>query len=94
MANETKNSTERGNRKFAIGVVTSNKMEKSIVVKITTKVKHPLYGKFIKRSKKYMVHDPEQQANIGDTVKIMEVRPLSKNKRWRLAEIVERSTEL
>ena len=94
MVNETKDSTERGNRKLMVGVVTSDKMDKTIVVKITTKVKHPLYGKFVKRSKKYMVHDQEQQASIGDTVKIMEVRPISKNKRWRLTEVVEKSVIL
>ena len=82
---------ERNLRKERIGVVVSNKMDKSIVVKVERKVKHPLYGKFVKKSTKFMAHDEKNECNIGDTVRIMETRPLSKNKCWRLAEIVERA---
>ncbi|MBN1113432.1 MAG: 30S ribosomal protein S17 [Bacteroidales bacterium] len=80
----------RNLRKERIGVVSSNKMDKSIVVVVERKKKHPIYGKFIKQSKKFVAHDEENTCNIGDTVKIMETRPLSKNKRWRLVEIIER----
>ena len=69
----------------------SNKMDKSIVVKVERKVKHPLYGKFVKKSTKFMAHDEKNECNIGDVVRIMETRPLSKNKCWRLVEIVERA---
>ena len=82
---------KRNLRKERIGVVTSNKMEKSIVVSQTTKVKHPLYGKFVLKTKKYHAHDEMNDCNIGDTVKIMETRPLSKSKCWRLVEIIERA---
>ena len=82
---------ERNLRKERIGVVTSNKMEKSIVVSIERKVKHALYGKFLKKTSKFVAHDEENSCNEGDTVKIMETRPLSKNKNWRLAEIIERA---
>ena len=82
---------ERNLRKERIGVVTSNKMEKSIVVSIERKVKHGLYGKFVKKTSKFVAHDQENTCNEGDTVKIMETRPLSKNKNWRLAEIIERA---
>lgn len=82
---------KRNLRKERIGVVTSNKMEKSIVVSQTTKVKHPLYGKFVLKTKKYVAHDEKNDCNIGDTVKIMETRPLSKTKCWRLVEIIERA---
>ena len=82
---------ERNLRKERIGVVTSNKMEKSIVVSIERKVKHPLYGKFVKKTSKFVAHDQENTCNEGDTVKIMETRPLSKNKNWRLVEIIERA---
>jgi small subunit ribosomal protein S17 len=81
---------ERKDRKERIGVVTSNKMEKSIVVAIERKVKHELYGKFLKKTSKFIAHDEENTCNEGDTVKIMETRPLSKNKNWRLVEIIER----
>ena len=81
---------ERNLRKERIGVVTSNKMEKSIVVSIQRKVKHPLYGKFLKKTSKFFAHDEENSCNEGDTVSIMETRPLSKNKNWRLIEIIER----
>jgi small subunit ribosomal protein S17 len=82
---------ERNLRKERIGVVTSNKMEKSIVVSIERKVKHTLYGKFLKKTSKFVAHDEENSCNEGDTVKIMETRPLSKNKNWRLIEIIERA---
>ena len=82
---------ERNLRKERIGVVTSNKMEKSIVVSIERKVKHVLYGKFLKKTSKFVAHDEENSCNEGDTVRIMETRPLSKNKNWRLVEIIERA---
>ena len=82
---------KRNLRKERIGVVTSNKMEKSIVVSQTTRVKHPLYGKFVLKTKKYVAHDEKNDCNIGDTVRIMETRPLSKTKCWRLVEIIERA---
>ena len=82
---------ERNLRKERIGVVTSNKMEKSIVVSIERKVKHALYGKFLKKTSKFVAHDEENSCNEGDTVKIMETRPLSKNKNWRLIEIIEKA---
>jgi small subunit ribosomal protein S17 len=81
----------RNLRKERIGVVTSNKMEKSIVVTVERKKKHPIYGKFVKQSKKFVAHDETNDCNIGDTVKIMETKPLSKNKRWRLVEVIERA---
>ena len=82
---------ERNLRKERIGVVVSNKMEKSIVVLVERKVKHPKYGKFVKKSSKFMAHDEKGEAGMGDTVRIMETRPLSKNKCWRLVEIVEKA---
>ena len=82
---------ERNLRKERIGVVTSNKMDKSIVVSIERKVKHALYGKFLKKTSKFIVHDEENSCSEGDTVRIMETRPLSKNKNWRLVEIIERA---
>ena len=81
---------KRNLRKERIGVVVSNKMEKSIVVAVKRKVKHPIYGKFINKTTKLAVHDKENTCNVGDTVKIMESRPLSKTKSWRLVEIIER----
>jgi small subunit ribosomal protein S17 len=81
----------RTRRKERVGVVTSNKMEKSIVIKVLRRVKHPKYGKFVKKSSKFMAHDESNECNIGDTVRIMETRPLSKNKCWRLVEIIERA---
>lgn len=80
----------RNLRKTRIGVVTSNKMEKSITVAVERKVKHPIYGKFVKKTTKFHAHDDKNECSIGDTVKIMESRPLSKTKRWRLVEIVEK----
>jgi len=82
---------KRNLRKERIGTVTSNKMQKTIVVTETKRVKHPMYGKFVLRSKKYTAHDAENACNEGDTVRIMETRPLSKNKRWRLVEILEKA---
>ena len=82
---------ERILRKERIGVVTSDKMTKSIVVSVERKLKHPMYGKFVKRTNKFTAHDEKNECNIGDTVRIMETRPISKNKRWRLVEIVERA---
>ena len=82
---------ERNLRKERIGVVVSTKMDKSIVVAVKRKVKHPIYGKFINRTKKLMAHDEANSCNIGDTVRISETRPLSKNKTWRLIEIIERA---
>ncbi|MEZ4699651.1 MAG: 30S ribosomal protein S17 [Rhodothermales bacterium] len=81
----------RNRRKERIGVVVSAKMNKSISVAIKRQVKHPIYGKFIKQTSKLMVHDETNDAREGDTVRVMETRPLSKNKRWRLVEIIERA---
>ena len=83
--------SERNLRKTQIGTVTSDKMDKTIVVAEKRKVKHPIYGKFVNKTTKYYVHDESNTCNIGDTVRIMETRPLSKNKRWRLVEIIERA---
>lgn len=82
---------KRNLRKERIGVVTSNKMEKSIVVAETKKSRHPMYGKFVLKTKKYVVHDEKNDCNEGDKVRIMETRPLSKSKCWRLVEIIERA---
>ncbi|MBO7586697.1 MAG: 30S ribosomal protein S17 [Bacteroidales bacterium] len=82
---------ERNNRKVREGVVVSDKMDKSIVIKVERKMKHPIYGKFLKRSTKFMAHDEKNDCHIGDRVRIMETRPLSKNKCWRLVEILERA---
>ena len=82
---------ERALRKERVGLVTSTKMDKSIVVSVERKEKHPMYGKFIKKTKKFMAHDEKNESGVGDTVKIMEVRPMSKLKRWRLVEIVEKA---
>lgn len=79
------------NRKEKTGLVTSNKMKKTIVVSVQRQIKHPKYGKFIKRTSKFMAHDEKNESNIGDTVRIVETRPLSKNKCWRLVEIVEKA---
>jgi small subunit ribosomal protein S17 len=81
---------ERNLRKEKVGVVVSNKMEKSIAVEVERMVKHPKYGKFVKKTSKFMAHDEKNECSIGDTVKIMETRPLSKSKCWRLVEIIER----
>jgi len=82
---------ERNQRKERIGKVVSNKMTKSISVEVERKIKHGMYGKFMKRSKKYLAHDEENSASIGDIVRLMETRPLSKNKCWRLVEIIEKA---
>ena len=82
---------ERALRKTRVGKVVSNKMDKTIVVAIETSVKHPLYGKIVKRTYKLKAHDEENKCQIGDKVKVMETRPLSKEKRWRLVEIVEKA---
>jgi len=82
---------KRNLRKERIGVVTSDKMEKSIVVAEVKRVKHPMYGKYVLNTKKYVAHDEKNDCNEGDTVRIMETRPLSKSKRWRLVEIIERA---
>ncbi len=82
---------DRNLRKQRVGVVTSNKMDKTISVSVERRLRHPIYGKFVKKSKKFMAHDENNDCNIGDVVRIMESRPLSKHKRWRLVEIVERA---
>ena len=82
---------ERNLRKERIGQVVSNKMQKSITITVERKVKHPIYGKFVRKTTKLTAHDENNDCNVGDTVKVMETRPLSKNKRWRLVEIVERA---
>ena len=89
---EEKNTeaVERNLRKTRVGKVVSNKMNKSIVVAVERKMKHPIYGKFVKKTSKFMAHDEKNEAAIGDTVRIMETRPVSKQKRWRLVDIVEK----
>jgi small subunit ribosomal protein S17 len=82
---------KRNLRKERVGRVVSDKMEKSCVITVERKVKHPMYGKFMKKTSKLMVHDENNQCGIGDTIRVMETRPLSKNKRWRLVEIIERA---
>jgi small subunit ribosomal protein S17 len=84
-------STDRNFRKERSGKVVSNKMNKSITVLVERKEKHPIYGKFMLKSSKFMAHDEKNECNIGDTVRIMETRPLSKNKNWRLVEIIEKA---
>ncbi|MDO5111867.1 MAG: 30S ribosomal protein S17 [Clostridia bacterium] len=81
----------RGYRKTRTGVVTSDKMDKTVVVSIKTKVRHPLYGKMVNRTRKFKAHDENNECGVGDTVKIMETRPLSKDKRWRVIEIIEKA---
>lgn len=83
-------TVDRNLRKTRTGVVSSNKMDKTIVIKVERKIKHPLYGKFLKKTTSFHAHDEKNECSIGDTVKIMESRPLSKTKRWRLVEIVEK----
>ncbi|MEO8584203.1 MAG: 30S ribosomal protein S17 [Flavitalea sp.] len=82
---------DRNLRKTRTGLVTSNKMDKTITVAIERKVKHPIYGKFVKKTTKFHAHDEKNECTIGDTVKIMETRPLSKTKRWRLVEVVQKA---
>ena len=82
---------ERNLRKTRTGVVTSDKMDKTITVAVERKVKHPIYGKFVKKTTKFHAHDEKDECTIGDVVKIMETRPLSKTKRWRLVEVIEKA---
>ena len=84
-------AVDRNRRKTIVGIVTSDKMDKTIVVTVEDFVRHSLYGKAVKRTKKVKAHDENNECNIGDTVKVMETRPLSKDKRWRLVEIVEKA---
>jgi small subunit ribosomal protein S17 len=86
--------TTRNFRKIRVGKVISNKMEKSIVVAVEYKKKHPIYGKFVKKTSTFMAHDEKNECGIGDTVRIMETRPLSKSKRWRMVEIIEKAKYL
>ncbi len=83
--------SERNLRKTKTGVVSSNKMDKSITVVVERRLRHPIYGKFVKKTTKFMAHDDKNECHIGDTVKIMETRPLSKNKRWRLVEVLKKA---
>ena len=85
------NTKERGLRKTRIGVVVSDKMDKTCVIQIKTRVRHPLYGKIMIQTSKLKVHDENNECGIGDTIKVMETRPLSKDKRWRLVEIIEKA---
>ena len=87
----TETPAARGNRKTRIGIVTSSKMDKTIVITITTLKQHPLYGRTLRRSTKFKAHDENNECGVGDTVEIMECRPLSKEKNWRLVRIVERA---
>jgi small subunit ribosomal protein S17 len=89
-ATATATNVVRNLRKTRIGIVSSNKMDKTITVKVERKIKHPLYGKFLKKTTSFHAHDEKNECSIGDTVKIMESRPMSKTKRWRLVEIVEK----
>jgi len=98
MENQTSQNTaqqapeqSRQRRKVRIGIVSSNKMNKTITVNVERKIKHPLYGKFLKKTNKFHAHDENNEAGIGDTVRIMECRPLSRTKRWRLVEIIEKA---
>jgi small subunit ribosomal protein S17 len=84
-------TVERNLRKTRVGIVTSNKMNKTITVAVERKVKHPMYGKFVKKTTKFHAHDEKDECTIGDIVKIMETRPLSKTKRWRLVEVIEKA---
>lgn len=88
---ESQVDTERASRKERVGVVQSTKMDKTITVSVRRQMKHPMYGKYLERSSQFMVHDEDEEAGEGDTVRIMETRPISKNKRWRLVEVVERA---
>ena len=84
-------SEERNLRKTRTGVVSSNKMDKTITISVERRLRHPIYGKYVKKTNKFVAHDENNDCNIGDTVRIMETRPLSKRKRWRLVEILERA---
>ena len=91
LAKSGSETTERTSRKTRVGMVVSDKMQKTVVVSIERRVQHPVYGKMIRRTKKLKAHDEQNEAKTGDTVRIMETRPLSKDKRWRVVEIIERA---
>jgi small subunit ribosomal protein S17 len=91
VSSEQSTTTERGRRKVRTGVVVSDKMDKTVLIRIDRQVRHSLYGKTVRRSSKFAAHDEANDAHIGDTVRVMETRPLSKSKRWRVVEIVERA---
>ena len=91
IADSTENSVGRASRKTRVGLVVSDKMEKTVVVSIERRVQHPVYGKMVRRTKRFKAHDERNEAKTGDTVRIMETRPMSKDKRWRVVEIVERA---
>ncbi|GAC1413435.1 MAG: 30S ribosomal protein S17 [Gemmatimonadaceae bacterium] len=91
LAKRESGAIERGSRKTRIGMVVSDKMAKTVVVSIERRVQHPVYGKMVRRTKKLKAHDEQNEAKTGDTVRIMETRPLSKDKRWRVVEIIERA---
>ncbi|HET6760779.1 MAG TPA: 30S ribosomal protein S17 [Gemmatimonadaceae bacterium] len=91
LAKSGSETTERTSRKTRIGMVVSDKMQKTVVVSIERRVQHPVYGKMVRRTKKLKAHDEQNEAKTGDTVRIMETRPLSKDKRWRVVEIIERA---
>ncbi len=86
--------SERGQRKVRMGRVLSNKMDKTVVVSVDRRIKHPLYGRYIKRSTKLMAHDGDNTCQTGDLVRVVETRPLSKQKRWRVVEVVERAVQV
>jgi len=87
-------TTQRGHRKTRVGVVTSDKMDKTVVVRVDDRIKHPVYGKYIKKTTKFKAHDEQNSCVVGDKVLIVETRPLSKDKRWRVREIIEKSTSV
>ena len=91
LAKQESETTERNARKTRVGMVVSDKMQKTVVVSIERRVQHPVYGKMVRRTKKLKAHDEQNEAKTGDTVRIMETRPLSKDKRWRVVEIIERA---
>jgi len=91
LAKSVSDTTERNARKTRVGMVVSDKMQKTVVVSIERRVQHPVYGKMVRRTKKLKAHDEQNEAKTGDTVRIMETRPLSKDKRWRVVEIIERA---
>ena len=91
LAKSGSETTERTARKTRVGMVVSDKMQKTVVVSIERRVQHPVYGKMVRRTKKLKAHDEQNEAKTGDTVRIMETRPLSKDKRWRVVEIIERA---
>ena len=88
---KNESATQRNSRKTRVGMVVSDKMQKTVVVSIERRVQHPVYGKMVRRTKKLKAHDEQNEAKTGDTVRIMETRPLSKDKRWRVVEIIERA---